>query len=77
MEPAVRYLKAQELTADGHSIYIYHAAATLAGASTTPGYALRVGEERKVIAHAGACRAAGVSLCVIALAVVVPFITGN
>ena len=34
---------------------------TLAGASITPGYALRVGEERKMIAHAGACRAGGVT----------------
>ena len=34
---------------------------TLAGASTTPGYALQVGEDRKMIAHAGACRAAGVT----------------
>ena len=41
----------------GHTHHIYHA---LAGASTTPGYALRMGEERKMIAHAGVCRAAGV-----------------
>ena len=34
---------------------------TLAGASTTPGYALQVGEERKMITHARACRAAGVT----------------
>ena len=34
---------------------------TLAGASTTPGYALQVGEERKMIAYARACRAAGVT----------------
>ena len=33
----------------------------LAEASTTLGYALRVGEERKMIVHAGACRAAGVT----------------
>ena len=39
----------------GHTHHIYHA---LAGASTTPGYALRMGEERKMIAHAGVCRAA-------------------
>ena len=34
---------------------------TLAGASTTRGYALRVGEERKMVAHSGACQAAGVT----------------
>ena len=34
---------------------------TLVGASTTPGYALQVSEERKMAAHAGACQAAGVS----------------
>ena len=34
---------------------------TLVGASTTPGHALRVGEERKMAAHAGPCRAAGVT----------------
>ena len=34
---------------------------TLVGASTTPRYALQVGEERKMAAHVGACRAAGVS----------------
>ncbi len=33
---------------------------TLSGASTTSGHALRVGEERKMAAHAGACRATGV-----------------
>ena len=37
---------------------------TLVGASTNPGYALQVGEERKMAAHAGACRAAGVPLVV-------------
>ena len=34
---------------------------TLVGASTTPGHALRVGEERKMAAHAGPCRAACVT----------------
>ncbi len=33
---------------------------TLSGASTTPGHALQVGEDRKMAAHAGACRAIGV-----------------
>ncbi len=33
---------------------------SLSGASTTPGHALPDGEERKMAAHAGACRAVGV-----------------
>lgn len=33
---------------------------TLAGASITPGHALQVGDERKMAAHAGSCRAVGV-----------------
>ena len=33
---------------------------TQAGAANTPGHALRVGEERKMVAHADACRSVGV-----------------
>ena len=33
---------------------------TQAGAASTPGYALHVGEERKMAAHAEACRSVGV-----------------
>ena len=33
---------------------------TQAGAANTPGHALRVGEERKMVAHADACRSIGV-----------------
>ena len=34
---------------------------TLAGAACTPGHALKVGEERKMVAHAEDCRAVGVA----------------